>query len=340
MKTKFTLILINFYQNMRTNIYYLIIISIVSASCAPQYWVKSGNNIYSSNKGNIGIGTSNPDTKLTVVDTSTVISPELKWGISSTIHYPTRASAVYGHTTNRKGVENYGGYFVSEGIGAGVFGISNDSINEGDGGVFHTYGKGGRGVIGLATNKSDQTNYGGWFDARSPNGVGIRSQGGKDGYAALLLGKTKTQSLEIYGGADLSEKFKIRKYLEIIPEKGMIVCIDQSNCGDLVISSKAYDKNIAGIISGAGDLKPGLILNQDNKSYDLGFPVALTGRVYCLVDASYGAVNPGDLLTTSDTPGYAMKVKDYFKAQGAILGKSMSSLDEGLGLVLVLVTLQ
>jgi len=35
-----------------------------------------------------------------------------------------------------------------------------------------------------------------------------------------------------------------------------------------------------------------------------------------------------------------MKVLDYAKAQGAILGKAMSGLDAGTGLVLVLVTLQ
>ena len=33
------------------------------------------------------------------------------------------------------------------------------------------------------------------------------------------------------------------------------------------------------------------------------FDVALAGRVYCKVDATYGAVAPGDLLTTSPTAG-------------------------------------
>jgi len=51
-------------------------------------------------------------------------------------------------------------------------------------------------------------------------------------------------------------------------------------------------------------------------------------------------IKPGDLLTTSDTPGHAMKVTEHPRAQGAILGKAMSSLESGTGLVLVLVTLQ
>ncbi len=45
-------------------------------------------------------------------------------------------------------------------------------------------------------------------------------------------------------------------------------------------------------------------------------------------------------LATSSTPGRAMKVSDHLKAQGAILGKAMSTLKEGQGMVLVLVTLQ
>jgi hypothetical protein len=68
--------------------------------------------------------------------------------------------------------------------------------------------------------------------------------------------------------------------------------------------------------------------------------VALSGRVYVQADASNGAIEPGDLLTTSSLPGRAMKVTDHAKSQGAILGKAMTALDHGQGMVLVLVTLQ
>lgn len=45
-------------------------------------------------------------------------------------------------------------------------------------------------------------------------------------------------------------------------------------------------------------------------------------------------------ISRSDKPGYVMKVNDYEKAQGATIWKAMSSLDEGTGLVLTLVSLQ
>jgi hypothetical protein len=147
--------------------------------------------------------------------------------------------------------------------------------------------------------------------------------------------------LEITGGSDLSEQFEVRGAPEkVVPSPGMVVSIDPERPGDLIVSSKAYDQRVAGIISGAGGVKPGMLMGQKGSEADGANPVALTGRVYCWADTSQGGIEPGDLLTTSDTPGHAMKVADYRRAQGAILGKAMSPLASGKGLVLVLVSLQ
>jgi len=124
-----------------------------------------------------------------------------------------------------------------------------------------------------------------------------------------------------------------------LPSPGMVVSIDPESPGDLVVSNKAYDRRVAGIISGAGGVKPGMLMGQEGSKADGTNPVALTGRVYCWADASYGPIQPGDLLTTSNIPGHAMKVTDYARAPGAIIGKAMTSLAEGKGLVLVLVSL-
>ena len=143
--------------------------------------------------------------------------------------------------------------------------------------------------------------------------------------------------LQITGGSDIAEPFQIKDEANIEP--GMIMVIDYENPGNLKISNKKYDRCVAGVISGAGGIKPGLRLTQDG-TFEGTHHVALAGRIYALCDASYGSIYPGDLLTTSNTPGYAMKVTDYEKAQGAILGKAMTSLEQGQDLVLILVTLQ
>jgi hypothetical protein len=175
-------------------------------------------------------------------------------------------------------------------------------------------------------------------------------------------GITNCRVLKIHGGADLSEGFDVRglqgddddppdgsiqdvdtqvlKPASLVPAPGMVVSIDPENPGKLAVSAESYDRKVAGIISGAGGVTPGMLMGQSDSQADGAYPVALTGRVYCLCDASKAPIIPGDLLTTSELPGHAMKVADYGRAQGAIIGKAMTSLPDAQGLVLVLVSLQ
>ena len=142
--------------------------------------------------------------------------------------------------------------------------------------------------------------------------------------------------LTITGGADIAEPFQMSS--DEIP-KGSVVVIDEQKPGHLRLSATAYDTRVAGVVSGANGIKPGISLHQEG-AIEGGENVALSGRVYVHADATSGPIKPGDLLTTSSTPGHAMKVLDHARAQGAILGKAMTSLEDGKGMVLVLVTLQ
>jgi hypothetical protein len=154
--------------------------------------------------------------------------------------------------------------------------------------------------------------------------------------ALIVSGRVVTPVLQITGGADVAEPFQMSR--EDIP-KGAVVIIDEENAGHLKLSEAAYDKRVAGIVSGANGINPGISLSQQGVS-EGGQHVALSGHVYVLADASSSPIKPGDLLTTSGTPGYAMKVNDHARAQGAVIGKAMSAMKEGKGMVLVLVTLQ
>ncbi len=188
---------------------------------------------------------------------------------------------------------------------------------------------------------------GAWSNVMSlaPNGnVGI---GTTNPLARLhVQGATMTSVLQITGGADFAENFDVNlaatgsEAATATVEAGSVVSIDPASPGKLALSMEAYDRRVAGIVSGAGGVKPGMIMSQEGTLADGKHSVALSGRVYCWVDASHGAIEPGDLLTTSRTPGHAMKAADAMKAQGAIIGKAMTGLKEGKGLVLVLVTLQ
>lgn len=109
--------------------------------------------------------------------------------------------------------------------------------------------------------------------------------------------------------------------------------------GRLSPSIRPYDRCVAGVVSGAGDLKPGSVLGRDP---DAGarLPIALTGRVWCRVDASSAPIETGDLLTTSSAAGHAMKALEPGRAFGAVIGKALAPLHSGQGLIPILVALQ
>jgi hypothetical protein len=109
--------------------------------------------------------------------------------------------------------------------------------------------------------------------------------------------------------------------------------------GRLCQSQKAYDKRVAEVISGAGDFKPGIVLDKQHPKSSRAL-IALLGKVYCKVDASYAPIEAGDMLTTAPTPGHAMKAEDPLRTFGAVIGKALRSLPEGKGLIPILTALQ
>lgn len=151
-----------------------------------------------------------------------------------------------------------------------------------------------------------------------------------------VQGNMSCGTLTIRGGADLAEPFQMK---EDVLDKGSVVVIDEEHPGRLKRSTRAYDKRVAGIVSGANGINPGIALHQEG-ALDGGQNVALSGRVYVQADTSNGEIEAGDMLTSSDTPGHAMKATDRARAQGAVIGKAMSPLHDKQGTVLVLVTLQ
>jgi len=136
-------------------------------------------------------------------------------------------------------------------------------------------------------------------------------------------------------GADYAEDFDVSDCAGAEP--GSVMVLD--NTGGLRVSDLAYDPRVAGVVSGAGGCKPAVILDRHDVDTDRR-PLALMGKVYCWVDASTDAVEVGDLLTTSSTPGHAMKAANRSRAFGAVIGKALRPLPAGRGLVPILVALQ
>lgn len=348
----------------------------VQSVAAP--WTVAGTNATFSLGGNLGIGQSNPTFKLDLAGTGNGVArfrSSDAFGATLAIESAT-GGRNWSLISTGSGHAAGGGRLVIRDVGAGqdratfdtsgrlglgtaapLAGLHINSQPSGAGGtlalegVNHTYisfypdgaSAGRKAWLGFGTGASN--------DVEIMNEVA-------NGNIRLLTngtGKTQVNVLEILGGADIAEPFNVAasgqansdqetglesaRHAEVVP--GMVVSIDPARIGELRICDRAYDTTVAGVISGAGGVSVGMTLKQEGTAADGKHPVALTGRVWCWCDADAGgAIRAGDLLTTSSTPGHAMKVTDHAAAQGATIGKAMSSLESGRGLVLVLVNLQ
>jgi hypothetical protein len=139
----------------------------------------------------------------------------------------------------------------------------------------------------------------------------------------------------VLSGGDCAEDFDIAGLDAVDP--GTVMVIDEA--GSLRPCQNAYDKKVTGVISGAGDYKPGIILDKRSSTSNR-LPLALLGKVYCKVDAEHVPIEIGDLLTTSSTAGHAMKACDPLKAFGSVIGKALRPMEGGKGLIPILVALQ
>jgi hypothetical protein len=108
----------------------------------------------------------------------------------------------------------------------------------------------------------------------------------------------------------------VRMPVSVPVEPGDVLAFDPGHPGMIRPAAIMADTAVVGIAVEptwpAGD--------NDGEEVSLQALVALTGLVACKVDAGYGAVRAGDLLTTSPTPGHAMRALEPLP--GTILGKA------------------
>jgi hypothetical protein len=315
----------------------------------------SGNGILG---GSLGIGTTAPETKLSIN------TPGTAYGLTHTNGSVKLTTSVGGNFN--------GGYFGTRSLHP-LFFFTNDSgplmtvatngnvgvgttapetrlsvkTANNDYGLTHTNADGS---IKLTTYVGGNFN-GAYFGTRSlhplfffTNDSGPQMTVATNGNVGIgtaapavklhVAGDAKVNVLEV-AGSDVAEHFEMAEDAK----PGLVVAIDAGRAGKLALARGAYNRRVAGVITGANNLPAGMVL-PDVARAQQSMPVALSGRVWVYCDARGNPIQPGDLLTTSNTPGHAMKVRNYAQAQGAIIGKAMTGLKTGRGLVLVLVTLQ
>jgi len=192
------------------------------------------------------------------------------------------------------------------------------------------------------------------------------------------------------GAFDLAELYET-KQTEL--EEGDVVVIDENNPLCIKRSERPFDTKVIGVISTEPSILMGnKVIKEEIDNIDKKFqalapkektkfvkelnkkskipiwkrykwskevrPLALSGRVPCKVTTENGPIKPGDLLTTSSKPGYAMKFSvidikqaksfdevkkicaENLRRRNSILGKALEELKEGEGKIEVLITLR
>lgn len=241
-----------------------------------------------------------------------------------------------------QGVSATGGYGVAgtieSGFGIGVFGYSHDGTAvrgdtaNGWAGRFN-----GRVAISSDVNVGGQLGIG---TTQPGAALDVRGSASISGDASITGNASVAGNINVTGdvylvGADCAEEFEIGGGETVEAGTVMVIADD----GSLLPSELPYDRRVAGVVSGAGELRPGITLGRQASGAGR-VPVGLAGRVYCRVDASYGKIEVGDLLTTSPTRGHAMKAVDAAQAFGCVLGKALRRVDAGASMIPVLIALQ
>jgi hypothetical protein len=171
----------------------------------------------------------------------------------------------------------------------------------------------------------------------SSNATGIYARGNP---AAYFQGDVQVTGdlilINSPASGDLAEDFDVDED-PADSEPGSVLVIAPT--GRLCACADPYDTRVAGVVSGAGEFRPAVVL-QRIANVRARAPVALIGKTYCKADGSFGSITAGDLLTTSPTRGHAMKVSDRSRALGAILGKALGPLESQRGLIPILVSLR
>lgn len=234
--------------------------------------------------------------------------------------YGKSESEIGGHGVSGEGVVGVGGVGLTW---VGVYGETRAAPGAGSCGVLGEGQSGGIGVKGHA-RAPGQAGVAGYQLANE--GPGVYGEGAPAGY---FKGDVVVTGDVVLEGADYAEELTAAA-ADVGP--GMVVVLDEE--GRIAPCDREYDPRVAGIVSGAGGVRPGIVLDR----HDGGAPVALMGKLWTLADATEAPIRCADQLTTSATRGHARRVTERQRAFGAVIGKALTELPSGRGLVRVLVS--
>lgn len=139
--------------------------------------------------------------------------------------------------------------------------------------------------------------------------------------------RTDTTLMLVQDAGDLAEVYSTD---DATLKAAEVVVLDPTHNHGVKRSTNPYDGSLVGVVA----TNPAMVIGNKGEQGVNGLPIALSGRVPVKVSTENGPIRPGDSLTSSSTPGVAMRATKT----GTIIGMAMGSYDGvGVGSVLTFV---
>jgi hypothetical protein len=326
-----------------------------------------------TNTGAVGIGTIAPTGKLTVTSNTTntpngyAMYATQRSTVSTSV--PQNDTALYAEVIEdipSAGVVNTGGII---GMRAFAWKLGPGALTWATGGYFATgnpvgtpgtvtnaYGVQAHISAGTGTVTNGHGVYIGDIEATNDYAVYQLAANDSNYFAGnVVIGgpptTANTYALAVQGNANFNGtvtgtniQAKYQDVAEWVPATndltpGTVVILNRGRNNEVMASATAYDTAVAGVVSA----QPGISLGIEGEGKE---QIATTGRVKVRVDARTTPVVVGDLLVTSTAPGMAMRSEPMeigghsFHKPGTIIGKALEPLEDGVGEILVLLSMQ
>ena len=284
----------------------------------------NATNVYGVTVGNIGANMVGTGTYLTSLNASNLSSgtvPLTQLSGITTSQLSSSAGITNGQLANSSitvtaGTGLSGGGAVS--LGSSVT-LNNAGVTSAVAGTDITV-SGATGAVTIGTNSTLATVTGRGATTSTAvtlsGGLTVGTSLVPSSNVAITLGSSTAWWSTVYGKAvqaqyaDLAENYTADA--EYAP--GTVVVFGGN--AEITVTTTSHDTTVAGIIS----TNPAYLMNGATP----GLPVALTGRVPCLVQ---GPIRKGQVLVTSNTPGVAQAIDNSQFLPGCVIGKALEAIN-------------